>query len=114
MNARLFRISYSGELAYEIAVPAGHTVAVWEALLAAGREVGLAPYGTEAMAALRIEKGHVAGAEKGVGAWRHDDLVLTVRGDGDESRPGGSARGVAPAAISSRCAALRHSPTTCA
>jgi heterotetrameric sarcosine oxidase alpha subunit len=59
----LFRISYSGELAYEIAVPANHTVAVWEALLTAGREVGLAPYGTEAMAAMRIEKGHVAGAE---------------------------------------------------
>jgi glycine cleavage system aminomethyltransferase T len=62
-RARLFRISYSGELAYEIAVPAGHTVAVWEALLAAGREFGLAPYGTEAMAAMRIEKGHVAGSE---------------------------------------------------
>jgi heterotetrameric sarcosine oxidase alpha subunit len=62
-RGRLFRISYSGELAYEIAVPADHTVAVWEALLAAGRELGLAPYGTEAMAAMRIEKGHVAGAE---------------------------------------------------
>jgi heterotetrameric sarcosine oxidase alpha subunit len=60
---RLFRISYSGELAYEIAAPADHTVAVWEALLAAGREFALAPYGTEAMAAMRIEKGHVAGAE---------------------------------------------------
>jgi heterotetrameric sarcosine oxidase alpha subunit len=60
---RLFRVSYSGELAYEIAVPAGHTVVVWEALLSAGGELGLAPYGTEAMAAMRIEKGHVAGAE---------------------------------------------------
>jgi heterotetrameric sarcosine oxidase alpha subunit len=60
---RLFRISYSGELAYEVAVPADQTVAVWEALLAAGREFGLAPYGTEAMAAMRIEKGHVSGAE---------------------------------------------------
>jgi glycine cleavage system aminomethyltransferase T len=62
-RVRLFRISYSGELAYEIAVPAGHTIAVWETLLDAGREAGLAPYGTEAMAAMRIEKGHVAGAE---------------------------------------------------
>jgi heterotetrameric sarcosine oxidase alpha subunit len=62
-RVRLFRISYSGELAYEIAVPAGKTVAVWEMLLDAGHEVGLVPYGTEAMAALRIEKGHVAGAE---------------------------------------------------
>ena len=62
-RVRLFRISYSGELAYEIAVPAGHTVAVWEALLVAGREIDLVSYGTEAMAAMRIEKGHVAGAE---------------------------------------------------
>jgi glycine cleavage system aminomethyltransferase T len=62
-RVRLFRISYSGELAYEIAVPADHTVAVWEALLATGHAFGLAPYGTEAMAAMRIEKGHVAGAE---------------------------------------------------
>jgi heterotetrameric sarcosine oxidase alpha subunit len=62
-RVRLFRISYSGELAYEIAVPADHTVAVWEALLAAGHEAGLVPYGTEAMAAMRIEKGHVAGGE---------------------------------------------------
>jgi heterotetrameric sarcosine oxidase alpha subunit/heterotetrameric sarcosine oxidase gamma subunit len=62
-RVRLFRISYSGELAYEIAVAADHTVAAWEALHAAGRAFGLVPYGTEAMAALRIEKGHVAGAE---------------------------------------------------
>jgi heterotetrameric sarcosine oxidase alpha subunit len=62
-RVRLFRISYSGELAYEIAVPADRTVVVWEALLAAGREADLVPYGTEAMAAMRIEKGHVAGAE---------------------------------------------------
>jgi sarcosine oxidase subunit alpha len=62
-RVRLFRISYSGELAYEIAVPADHAAVVWEALLAAGHEFGLTPYGTEAMAAMRIEKGHVAGAE---------------------------------------------------
>src|SRR5262249_18611485 len=62
-RVRLFRISYSGELAYEIAVPASQTVAVWEALLTAGREVGVAQYGTEGMAAMRIEKGHVAGGE---------------------------------------------------
>jgi glycine cleavage system aminomethyltransferase T/NADPH-dependent 2,4-dienoyl-CoA reductase/sulfur reductase-like enzyme len=55
----IFRMSYSGERAYEIATPADHGTAVWEAILAAGAE----PYGTEAMAALRIEKGHVAGAE---------------------------------------------------
>jgi sarcosine oxidase subunit alpha len=62
-RVRLLRVSYSGELAYEIAVPTGKTVAVWDALLSAGQEFDLTPYGTEAMAAMRIEKGHVAGAE---------------------------------------------------
>ena len=60
---RVFRVSYSGELAYEIAAPADAGVAVWEALLAAGADSGIAPYGLEAMGALRIEKGHVAGPE---------------------------------------------------
>ena len=59
----LFRVSYSGELAYEIATPADGGVAVWETLLDAGAGLGIDIYGVEAMAALRIEKGHVAGAE---------------------------------------------------
>jgi sarcosine oxidase subunit alpha len=59
----LFRVSYSGELAYEIATPADGGIAVWEALLEAGAHLGIEVYGVEAMAALRIEKGHVAGAE---------------------------------------------------
>ena len=60
---RLFRISFSGELAYEVATPAGHAEAVWKAILRAGAEFGIIPYGTEALGLLRIEKGHVAGAE---------------------------------------------------
>ena len=60
---RVFRMTFSGELAYEIAAPADHALQVWEAVLAAGGSEGIAPYGTEAMGALRIEKGHVAGAE---------------------------------------------------
>ncbi len=59
----LFRVSYSGELAYEIATPADGGVAVWETLLEAGAGLGIDIFGVEAMAALRIEKGHVAGAE---------------------------------------------------
>jgi glycine cleavage system aminomethyltransferase T len=59
----LFRVSYSGELAYEIATPADGGIAVWETLLEAGADLGIEVYGVEAMAALRIEKGHVAGAE---------------------------------------------------
>ncbi|HVM77748.1 MAG TPA: sarcosine oxidase subunit alpha family protein [Stellaceae bacterium] len=60
---RAFRISFSGELAYEINAPADYGRAVWEALLAVGSSDGIAPYGTEAMGVLRIEKGHVAGPE---------------------------------------------------
>jgi sarcosine oxidase subunit alpha len=60
---RLFRISFSGELAYEIAVPAGYGEALAHALMDAGRDFGVIPYGTEALSVLRIEKGHVAGNE---------------------------------------------------
>lgn len=60
---RLHRMSYSGELAYEIYIPAKSGRKVWESLVLAGAPYKLKPYGTEAMGALRIEKGHVAGAE---------------------------------------------------
>jgi methylglutamate dehydrogenase subunit C len=60
---RLIRLSFSGELAYEVYVAADYGVALWERLLNAGEPLGLKPYGVEALASLRIEKGHVAGAE---------------------------------------------------
>ena len=63
VGVRLFRISFSGELAYEIAVPAEHGDAAIRALIAAGEPCGIRPYGTEAMAILRVEKGHPAGGE---------------------------------------------------
>ncbi|MDX3924262.1 MAG: sarcosine oxidase subunit alpha family protein [Shinella sp.] len=56
---RLFRISFSGELAYELAVPAGYGESVADALMQAGADHGIQPYGTEALGVLRIEKGHV-------------------------------------------------------
>jgi sarcosine oxidase subunit alpha len=61
--ARLFRISFSGELAYEIATPSGYATSVWQAVMAAGAAHGIEPYGIEALGLLRIEKGHVAGSE---------------------------------------------------
>ena len=61
--ARLFRISFSGELAYEIAVPARYGEALMEVLMAAGEEFGAVAYGTEALGVMRIEKGHPAGNE---------------------------------------------------
>ncbi len=63
LKARLFRISFSGELAYELAVPAGYGEAVAEALMRAGTPQGLCAYGVEALNVLRIEKGHVTHAE---------------------------------------------------
>jgi methylglutamate dehydrogenase subunit C len=60
---RVFRISFSGELAYELAVPASRALEVWRAALAAGDPFGILPYGLDALNTLRIEKGHVTGAE---------------------------------------------------
>lgn len=60
---RIFRISFSGELSYEINAPADWATRVWEALMASGEPHGIRPYGTEAMGILRIEKGHVTHAE---------------------------------------------------
>ncbi len=56
--ARVFRISFSGELAYEINVPSWHGLAMWEAVMAAGEPFGITPYGTETMHVLRAEKGY--------------------------------------------------------
>ena len=61
--ARLFRISFSGELAYELAVPARFGDAVARALMVAGAPHGIVPYGLEALNVMRIEKGHAAGGE---------------------------------------------------
>jgi methylglutamate dehydrogenase subunit C len=61
--ARLFRVSFSGELAYELAVPARYGDSVIRAIIEAGMNFGVTPYGTEALGVMRIEKGHVAGNE---------------------------------------------------
>ncbi|WP_416896741.1 MAG: sarcosine oxidase subunit alpha family protein [Minwuia sp.] len=61
--ARLFRISFSGELAYEIAVPARYGDALIRKIMETGEEFGIVPYGTEALGVMRVEKGHPAGNE---------------------------------------------------
>ncbi|MGA0533799.1 sarcosine oxidase subunit alpha family protein [Hansschlegelia sp. KR7-227] len=63
VKARLFRLSFSGELAYELAVPARYGDALIRAVIAAGEPFGICPYGAEALAIMRIEKGHAAGPE---------------------------------------------------
>lgn len=60
---RLFRITFSGELGYEVHLPAGHLAATWQYMLDVGEAFDLQPYGTEAMGVMRIEKGHVVHAE---------------------------------------------------
>ena len=74
--ARLFRMSYSGELAYEIHVPADRGRAMWEAVLDAGEPFGIMPYGTEAMNTLRVEKGHVVIGSEIDGRTTPDDLGM--------------------------------------
>jgi sarcosine oxidase subunit alpha len=57
--ARIMRISFSGELSFEINVPSNVGAYVWKALMAAGAEFNITPYGTEAMHVLRGEKGYI-------------------------------------------------------
>jgi sarcosine oxidase subunit alpha len=57
--ARVFRISFAGELSFELSVPASHGRALWDALMEAGEEYGVMPYGTEAMHVMRAEKGFI-------------------------------------------------------
>ncbi len=63
VQIRLFRISFSGELAYELAVPAPQAEAAVRALMQTGASDGITPYGLEAMSVMRIEKGYAAGGE---------------------------------------------------
>ncbi len=57
--AILLRIGFTGELGYEIHTPSGYGLQVWQALLEAGAEFGIAPFGVEAQRVLRLEKGHI-------------------------------------------------------
>jgi len=75
VRVRVFRISFSGELAYEIYVPACNGAEIWEAIMTAGQETNITAYGTEAMTILRTEKGHIAGPEID-GRTTADDLGL--------------------------------------
>jgi sarcosine oxidase subunit alpha len=59
VSARLFRVSFTGELGFEVNVPAGYGRAVWEAILEEAQKHGASAYGTEAMHTLRAEKGYI-------------------------------------------------------
>jgi sarcosine oxidase subunit alpha len=61
--ARVFRISFSGELAFEMNVMSDYGEEMWNEIISQGKDFGIQPYGTEALSTLRIEMGHVAGSE---------------------------------------------------
>ncbi len=75
-DARAFRISFSGELSYEIAVPASQGRAFWDALLAVGEEFNVTPYGTECLHILRAEKGFIMIGDETDGTVIPQDLGL--------------------------------------
>ena len=76
LQARVFRISFSGELAFEINVPAWHGLALWTALMDAGSAHGLTPYGTEAMHVARAEKGYIIVGQETDGTVTPHDLGM--------------------------------------
>ena len=74
--ARIFRVSFTGELGYEINVPADYGQGVWEAIVAAGKPFGIMPYGTETMHVLRAEKGYIIVGQETDGTVTQADLGL--------------------------------------
>jgi sarcosine oxidase subunit alpha len=74
--ARVFRISFSGEMAYEVNVPWGYGAALWEALWAAGEPLGVTAYGTESMHVLRAEKGYIIVGQETDGTVSPHDLGM--------------------------------------
>jgi len=73
---RLFRMSFTGELGYEVNVPSDYGLAVWEAIHAAGQSHGITPYGTETMHVLRAEKGYIIVGQETDGTVTPDDAGL--------------------------------------
>ncbi len=74
--ARVFRISFTGELSYEVNVQANYALGVWEKIIAAGQKHGLTPYGTETMHVLRAEKGFIIIGQDTDGSVTPDDLGM--------------------------------------
>ncbi|AMC99623.1 sarcosine oxidase subunit alpha family protein [Halomonas chromatireducens] len=74
--ARVFRISFTGELAYEINVQANYALHVWQTLFQHGEKYGLTPYGTETMHVLRAEKGFIIAGQDSDGSVTPEDLGM--------------------------------------
>jgi sarcosine oxidase, subunit alpha len=74
---RLFRVSFTGELGFEVNVPADFGLAVWEAICGSGEPYGITPYGTETMHVLRAEKGYIIVGQETDGTVTPDDVGLS-------------------------------------
>ncbi|MDH4873900.1 sarcosine oxidase subunit alpha [Pseudomonas sp. BN515] len=74
--ARVFRISFTGELSYEVNVQADYALGVWEKVVEAGKKYNLTPYGTETMHVLRAEKGFIIVGQDTDGSVTPDDLNM--------------------------------------
>lgn len=74
---RLMRVSFTGELGFEVNVPSSHGHAVWEAIWRIGQPLGMTAYGTEAMHVLRAEKGYIIVGQETDGTVTADDAGLS-------------------------------------
>ncbi|MBL8707379.1 MAG: sarcosine oxidase subunit alpha, partial [Rhodospirillales bacterium] len=75
--ARVFRISFTGDLSFEIQVKASHGLTLWNACMAAGEKYGITPYGLEAMHVLRAEKGYIIVGQETDGTVSPHDLGMS-------------------------------------
>ena len=110
MPARVARVSFSGELAYEINVAGWHGRAMWEAVMAAGEPFGITPYGTEAMHVLRAEKGFVIVGQDTDGTVTPHDLGMSWI---VATRRRGLHRQALARAGPTRCAPIASSSSAC-
>jgi sarcosine oxidase subunit alpha len=76
MPARVMRVSFTGELCFEVMVAAGHGLELWEAVMDAGREFDATPYGTEAMHVMRADKGFVIVGQDTDGSMTPQDMDM--------------------------------------
>ena len=76
LPVRVYRISFTGELSFELAVPAGQALALWQRLIAAGEVLGVVPHGTGALHVLRAEKGFVIVGDETDGTVTPQDLNM--------------------------------------
>jgi len=74
---RLFRVSFTGELGFEVNIPASHGLAVWQGLMEAGEQYDIVPYGTEALHVMRAEKGYIIVGQDTDGTQTPNDMGMS-------------------------------------